>query len=337
MPVRKINKILPFTLISFFLAIFVWYLAKQGAQTVGMSFFVPLVFQNLPPSMRITSDVPAGVNVAGRITRRYSNNFNPSSLQAVVDLKDAHSGTFQYTLTSDNIAVPEDISITQITPFQVDLFIEEIVEKDLVVRPRYHGQIKDEHILQKIEVSPSIVKVQGPNTKLESVNSIFTKEINLQDLDRTANIVVQLDLPDRNIRLVDSEEIFVAHVVIIGFPIRKRFDGISIHLVNQTYVALTNPKKFNLYLEGPEELLNELDSSQLYGSIDMSKYAPGSHRVHPEPILPKGVSLLQQWPKVSLWVKPQKLSVEELESQSKPSSDVLEKENNNQSTPLISN
>ncbi|MBF0286193.1 MAG: hypothetical protein HQM14_00125 [SAR324 cluster bacterium] len=276
-----------------------------------MSFFVPIVFKNLPPNMRITSDVPAGVNVSGRITRRYNNNFNPSSLQAVVDLKEASAGTFQYTLTKENIAAPEDVSITQINPLQIDLFIEEIIEKSLIVRPRYHGQIKKEHILQKIELSPNIVTIQGPKTKLETVTSIFTKEINLQDLDRTTNMIVQLDMPDRNIRLVNNQEVFVAHVVIIGFPIRKRFDDISIHLMNQTYVALINPKKFNLYLEGPEELLNNLDSSQLYGIIDMSQYTPGSHRIHPQPILPKGVSLLQQWPKVALWVKPQKLSEEE--------------------------
>jgi hypothetical protein len=63
-------------------------------------------------------------------------------------------------------------------------------------------------------------------------------------------------------------------------------------------------------VEGPEELVNNLEISQIHGTIDLVEYKPGSYWVQPEAVLPEGISLLQQWPKISLWVKPTKLTPE---------------------------
>ena len=307
----KIKKILPFALLSFLLASFVWYLAKQGAESVEISFFVPLVFINLPAHMQITSDVPSVVSVSGRILRRYSNNFNPSALQATVDLTNANSGHFQYTLTERNIPILESISVARIIPVQIELMIEEIVEKQLTIRARYQGQLQSGKILQGIKISPDTVKVQGPQSVLQTIDSVFTNEIDLQNINRSIEMIVSLDLPDPSLQFLnDGIESYIANVMVSSLPVRKRFDNVAIHLLNQNYVSVTNPTEFNLYVEGPEELVNNLELSQIYGTIDLVEYKPGSYWVQPEAVLPEGISLLQQWPKISLWVKPTKLSPE---------------------------
>ena len=308
----KIKKILPFALLSFLLASFVWFLAKQGAESVEISFFVPLVFINLPPHMQITSDVPSVVSVSGRILRRYSNNFNPSALQATVDLTNAKSGLFQYTLTEQNIPISESVSVARIIPGQIELMIEEIVEKQLTIRARYQGQLQAGKILQGIEISPDTVKVKGPQSVLQGIESVFTNEIDLQNINRSIVMLVSLDLPDPNIQFLDNvNDSYIANVKVSSLPVRKRFDDVAILLLNQSHVSVTNPTAFNLFVEGPEELMNNLESSQIYGTIDLLQYEPGSYWVQPEAILPEGISLLQQWPKISLWVKPTKLSQEQ--------------------------
>ncbi len=307
-----IRKILPFSLLSFFLAVFVWYLAKQGAETVEISFFVPLVFKNLSPNMEITSDIPSVIRISGRITRRQSSDFNPAGLQAVVDLANTDSGTFQYTLNKQNIPTPDTVTIVQITPAQIDLIIEELSEKTVTIRPRFQGQLKVGKILQGIEVEPNTVKLKGPKTILETVDSVFTSDIDLENINQTGSMIVRLDLPNPKLQLLNQDvDAYMAHIQVSNLPIRRKFENVAIYLTNPTYVSLINPKNFTLYVEGAEEILKDLDASQLYGSIDLSNYKPGSHKVQPEAILPAGVSPLQQWPIISLWVKPQKLSVAE--------------------------
>ena len=305
----KIKKILPFALLSFLLASFVWFLAKQGGESVEISFFVPLVFINLPAHMQITSDVPSVVSVSGRILRRYRNNFNPSALQATVDLTNARSGLYQYTLTEQNIPISESISVAHIIPSQIELMIEEMIEKQLTIRARYQGQLQSGKILQGIQIIPGTVKVKGPQSVLRSIDAVFTNEIDLQDINSSLEMIVSLDLPDPNLQISDDGiDSYIANVMVSSLSVRKRFDNVEILLLNQNYVSVTNPTEFNLFVEGPEELVNNLEPSQIYGTIDLVQYKPGSYWVQPEAILPEGISLLQQWPKISLWVKPTKLS-----------------------------
>lgn len=305
----KIKKILPFALLSFLLASFVWFLAKQGGESVEISFFVPLVFINLPAHMQITSDVPSVVSVSGRILRRYRNNFNPSALQATVDLTNARSGLYQYTLTEQNIPISESISVAHIIPAQIELRIEEMIEKQLTIRARYQGQLQSGKILRGIQIFPGTVKVKGPQSVLQSIDAVFTNEIDLQDINSSLEMIVSLDLPDPNLQISDDGiDSYIANVMVSSLSVRKRFDNVEILLLNQNYVSVTNPTEFNLFVEGPEELVNNLEPSQIYGTIDLVQYKPGSYWVQPEAILPEGISLLQQWPKISLWVKPTKLS-----------------------------
>ena len=307
----KIKKILPFALLSFLLASFVWFLAKQGGESVEISFFVPLVFINLPAHMQITTDVPSVVSVSGRILRRYSNNFNPSALQATVDLTNARSGLYQYTLTEQNIPISESISVAHIIPAQIELMIEEVIEKQLTIRARYQGQLQSGKILRGIQILPETVKVKGPQSVLQSIDAVYTNEIDLQDINSSLEMTVSLDLPDPNLQILDDGiDSYIANVTVSSLPVRKRFDNVEILLLNQNYVSVTNPTEFNLFVEGPEELVNNLETSQIYGTIDLVQYEPGSYWVQPEAILPEGISLLQQWPKISLWVKPTKLSPE---------------------------
>ncbi len=309
---RKLTHNLPFKLLSLLLAVFVWYLAEQGAQPEERNFFVPLVFTNFPPNMQITSDVPPRVNISGRIRRRDLRSFDPSEAQAVIDLSNVTAGTFQYTLTDQNISVPKEFSIVRINPSQIELVIEEVVEKEMSIIARYQGQLKKGNILQRIEIVPNVVRLRGAKSLIDPIDSIFTTEINLQDLDQSIELSVGLDIPNKSLEPMNKHvESYKAQITVSSLPIKKVFNDVQVQLMNQKYVTRINPKSITMYLEGPEELLNKMDSSQIFGSVDLTQYPPGSYWVIPEPIIPENITLLQQWPQVSLWVKPQKLSFDQ--------------------------
>jgi hypothetical protein len=70
------------------------------------------------------------------------------------------------------------------------------------------------------------------------------------------------------------------------------------------YVSVINPGTFNVFVEGPEDLIQKLNLDQLYGEIDLSTFEPGEYpKVTPKVVKPDGITVLQQWPIVSVWVK----------------------------------
>jgi len=51
-------------------------------------------------------------------------------------------------------------------------------------------------------------------------------------------------------------------------------------------------------------LIEELNLNKLYGEIDLSTFEPGEYpKVTPKVVKPDGITVLQQWPIVSVWVK----------------------------------
>ena len=54
-------------------------------------------------------------------------------------------------------------------------------------------------------------------------------------------------------------------------------------------------------------MLNNLGPSEIYGVVDLSSTVPGSYQIKPQTVVPDEITVLQQWPTVSLWVKPELL------------------------------
>jgi len=287
------------------LAVFVWFLARKSGEPIQMSFYAPVVFKNVSPEFQVTSDPPQ-VNIVVHTNSR--DSFNPQEIQAVLDLDKAQEGTLSYVLTENHILSPVKVEITRIHPSQITVMIEELIEKSFSIKSRYHGTPKKGYLLGDIKIIPDTLTMRGPRSVLEKMDHISAHEIELEGLNESATMRVELDLPGGNVQIIHQNvDFYTAEVTIISLPIKKRFDNVAVYLRNVDYVSVINPKTFNVFVEGPEYLIQELDRDDLFGEIDLSTYEPGNYpKVSPKVVTPEGITVLQQWPIVSVWVKNEK-------------------------------
>jgi len=287
------------------LAVFVWFLARKSGEPIQMSFYAPVVFKNVSPEFQVTSDPPQ-VNIVVRTNSR--DSFNPQEIQAVLDLDKAQEGTLSYVLTENHILSPVEVEITRIHPSQITVRIEELIEKSFSIKSRYQGTPKKGYLLGDIKIVPDTLTMRGPRSVLEKMDHISAHEIELEGLNESATMRVELDLPGGNVQIIHQNvDFYTAEVTIISLPIKKRFDNVAVYLRNVDYVSVINPKTFNVFVEGPEYLIQELTRDELFGEIDLSTYEPGNYpKVTPKVVMPEGITVLQQWPIVSVWVKNEK-------------------------------
>ena len=290
------------------LAVFVWFLARKSGEPIQMSFYAPVVFKNVSPEFQVTSDPPQ-VNIVVHTNSR--DSFNPQEIQAVLDLDKAQEGTLSYVLTENHILSPVKVEITRIHPSQITVRIEELIEKSFSIKSRYQGTPKKGYLLGDIKIVPDTLTMRGPRSVLEKMDHISAHEIELEGLNESATMRVELDLPGGNVQIIHQNvDFYTAEVTIISLPIKKRFDNVAVYLRNVDYVSVINPKTFNVFVEGPEYLIQELDRDDLFGEIDLSTYEPGNYpKVTPKVVTPEGITVLQQWPIVSVWVKNEKNSL----------------------------
>ncbi len=284
------------------LAVFVWFLARKSGEPIQMSFYAPVVFKNVSPEFQVTSDPPQ-VNIVVHTNSR--DSFNPQEIQAVLDLDKAREGTLSYVMTENHILSPVKVEITRIHPSQITVRIEELIEKSFSIKPRYQGKPKKGFLLGDIKIVPDNLTMRGPRSVLEKMEHISAHEIELEGLNESTTMRVDLDLPGGNVQIINQNvDFYTAEVTINSLPIKKRFDNVPVYLRNMDYVSVINPNTFNVFVEGPEYLIQELDRDKLYGEIDLSTYEPGNYpKVTPKVVTPEGITVLQQWPIVSVWVK----------------------------------
>ena len=287
------------------LAVFVWFLARKSGEPIQMSFYAPVVFKNVSPEFQVTSDPPQ-VNIVVHTNSR--DSFNPQEIQAVLDLDKAQEGILSYVLTENHILSPVKVEITRIHPSQITVRIEELIEKSFSIKPRYQGTPKKGYLLGDIKIVPDNLTMRGPRSVLEKMEHISAHEIELEGLNESTTMRVDLDLPGGNVQIINQNvDFYTAEVTINSLPIKKRFDNVPVYLRNMDYVSVINPNTFNVFVEGPEYLIQELDRDKLYGEIDLSTYEPGNYpKVTPKVVTPEGITVLQQWPIVSVWVKNEK-------------------------------
>ena len=288
------------------LAVFVWFLARKSGEPIQMSFYAPVVFKNVSPEFQVTSDPPQ-VNIVVHTNSR--DSFNPQEIQAVLDLDKAQEGTLSYVMTENHILSPVKVEITRIHPSQITVRIEELIEKSFSIKPRYQGTPKKGYLLGDIKIVPDTLTMRGPRSVLEKMEYISAHEIVLEGLNESTTMRVDLDLPGGNVQIINQNvDFYTAEVTINSLPIKKRFDNVPVYLRNMDYVSVINPNTFNVFVEGPEYLIQELDRDKLYGEIDLSTYEPGNYpKVTPKVVTLEGITVLQQWPIVSVWVKNEKL------------------------------
>ena len=294
-----------FKVLAVVLAVFVWFLARKSGEPIQMSFYAPVVFKNVSPSFQVTSDPPQ-VNIVVLTNSR--DSFNPQEIQAVLDLDKAQEGTLSYVLTENHILSPVKVEITRINPSQITVRLEELIEKSFSIKPRYQGTPKKGYLMRDIRIIPDTLTMRGPRSMLEKLEHVSAHEIELEGLKESVTMRVDLDLPTGNVQIIDQDvDFYSAEITIDSLPIKKRFSEVPVFLRNMDYVSVINPGTFNVFVEGPEDLIQELDMDKLYGEIDLSTFEPGEYpKVTPKVVKPDGITVLQQWPIVSVWIKNEK-------------------------------
>ena len=103
-------------LVTFALAVGLWYVLVPGSSTVEVTYQIPVQVQNLNPEYRITEIDPPVVNGTFTGPKRAFYFFDPSKLKIEIDLSLAESGRKTLRISEQNLRHPPNITLQQLSP-----------------------------------------------------------------------------------------------------------------------------------------------------------------------------------------------------------------------------
>lgn len=300
---------------SLLLALTMWgFVASQRrGESTEFKFTTPLVLKNIPANLEVTSSLLDSVTVLVRVRRDLAKSVNPNQFQVAIDLRNQLPGEFEISLSEANIHYnnetnPQGVSVLQISPRTIPLVLEATIAKEVSIKPRFAGELARGFTIESITIKPGTVEVRGPNSRLDSLVSVPTRPLDVQDLRTDVEMLVALDLPT-SIRLnTPKKAFFRAFIKVSDNPTRVLLRDIPILFENAKFSYKASISTLNIHLEGPRNVMDALERKDIFGLVNLAKYPPGDYRgLSPEIILPETVRVLEQWPILDLFVLKRKI------------------------------
>jgi uncharacterized protein (TIGR00159 family) len=119
-------------LLTFGLAIGLWYVLVPGSSTVEVTYKLPVQVQNLPPEYRVAEIQPAAVSATFTGPKRSFYFFDPnrSRLRIDIDLSSVDaSGRRTVRISEQNVRHPPNITLQQLNPATVRVTVRKLQQE----------------------------------------------------------------------------------------------------------------------------------------------------------------------------------------------------------------
>jgi YbbR domain-containing protein len=287
---------------------------QRRGESTEIKFLTPLVMKNIPPKMEITGDLVQSVSVLLRIPRSLAKTINPNLFQVAIDLRNQLPGSFEYQLTQKNVTYnneepPEGLEVLQISPENLMLSLEQLLERTVPIRPRLVGEVERGLAIDSVVVEPAQVQVAGPASLVDKLESITTRPLDIAGLNSDVEMLANLERPDTRVRFVAPENtLYRAKITISYSPQRVLLRDIPVIFENAEFAYRTSTATVNALLEGPQGAVTSLNNRNVFAVINLNQYPPGDYRaLSPKVVVPDKVKVLEQWPIVDLFVLKRKI------------------------------
>ena len=199
-------------LISLLLATGLWFVISRDDQLSEVSVRSPVVFQNVPPGLEVSSASIPETQIRVRGPERIIRQLRANEVQAELDLAGATANERTFDLTTQQIRHPREVSVMQIVPGQLHLAFDTRLKREVEIHPQVTGTFADGEQIVKVEADPSRITIIGPRRHVEKVDSATTDPINASGLRGSAVFTTTVYVPDP---LVQVEQVTTVRVTVV--------------------------------------------------------------------------------------------------------------------------
>lgn len=241
--------------ISLCLAIFLWYFIV-GEEQIDITINVPIEVINLPADLIISNHYKENIEVTVRGPRSLIQELRTKNITRPVNLSNVSPGTLVIQNEKDSINFPGGISVLRLRPANTTLIIDELVQKEIPVKPAFAGEPLVGYKVVHVSIQPEKIKFTGPLSIIAEQTVLKTFIINLDGLEHSTTIPVQLDIDQKLIDLIGEPVVFVT-ITVQEKMIKKTVADIFVNVHNAHIPVKIVPATVTVEANIPENLIRD--------------------------------------------------------------------------------
>ncbi len=199
------------SILCFLVVTGVWFTFTRG-QTTFSSIEVPVEIIKKAPDIDIVSTSPNNVKLTLSGPRVILRSINVNDIDLIVKIKDEKPGTYIYDITSKNLSLPPGIKIVKLDPSRVTIKLDRIITKIIPVQVNWVGKLNPDILITKCVVSPKAVKLRGPRSLLNSLSTVYTEPVTVDNITKSGELITRIHLNPS------------LHVIGMGYDITVKYE-----------------------------------------------------------------------------------------------------------------
>ncbi|GAK49329.1 hypothetical protein U14_00551 [Candidatus Moduliflexus flocculans] len=292
----KIFENITLKLVALGLAIIIWFMVV-GEQKSEVRVTVPVELRNLPTDLEIVKSI-SQVEVTLRGFSSFVKRLTPADIEVYVDLSNVVRGINSFVLSADEIRVPVGATVTQVSPSQLDVFLDATTTRSVPVETLTRGKPVDGYVVSDISVKPNAVLVTGAESSLKNLAKIDTEPINLDNLTESISRKVKVKFSDATLRLAKKEEDTVEVAITIEPEMMSKFfENIPVRIEGSNQVLTLFPDSVTALIHGPKLQISAMEPKDIPVVVHAEQLPTGQSSVQPEFRLPETMTVKVYYPK----------------------------------------
>lgn len=182
---------------SFTVAALFWFsLTVSQGEVLEKFYSVPVEYTVTSSDLVLIGgkDKEVRLHLAG--TRSSLDSLSPSQLSVKIDLANAVPGKQSFLITEENVRLPKNISLLDVSPPSLGLTLAEIVKREIPIKPQLVGRLRNKMEISEIVLKPNKVMALLPGTeKKEQALTITTTPIYLESLKESTTLFCKIIAP----------------------------------------------------------------------------------------------------------------------------------------------
>ena len=198
---------------SLLLATALWLIISRDERPAEVAVRAPIVFQNVPPNLEISSESSPEAQIRVRGPERVIRQLRSNEVQAEIDLADAKPQERTFDLAAQQVRHPRELTVVQVVPSQLHLAFDTRLTRDVEVHPRVTGNFAEGEQIVKVDSDPARVTITGPRHHVEKIDAATTDPIDATGTRGSAVFTTNVYVPDPLVQVDQTTSIRVTVVV----------------------------------------------------------------------------------------------------------------------------
>ena len=190
------------------LAVLVWAIISGQEKTYSeKTLKIPIEIINVSPNLEVVNLQPEEARISLKGSANLILKIRPESLAIKIDLKNITESSKLNYFAEDYLEIPQGIQIISLHPKMIEVYVEEFDAKEVPVKIRFRGQLKESLKLKEAKVIPDRVTIIGYKSQLGNITVVLTEEVNLDEIEASQKRKVALKQTRNILKFRDHRDV----------------------------------------------------------------------------------------------------------------------------------